>query len=118
MKRIWCLAVLIALTSSAYAGSISFRVGSHRVHIESPRHCRSASCTSVSISRSLSWRHKRDRNDDRDAAVPAKPVPPAPQTVSPPPAKPAEVVQPALQVERVAHQERRDLLRHDVDEGE
>ena len=154
MKRIWCLAVLIALTSSAYAGSFSFRVGSHRVHIEAPRHCRSASCTSVSISRSLNWRHKRDRNDDdRDAAVPAKPAPPAPQTVSPPsppattaptktiveapppaiytpaasttqivaappppaeqvsipaplppPAKSAEAVQPALQVERVAHQ--------------
>jgi hypothetical protein len=85
MKRIWCLAVLIALTSSAYAGSFSFRVGSHRVHIESPRHCRSASCTSVRISKSLNWRHRRDRNDDdRDAAAPAKPVPPAPQTVSPP----------------------------------
>ncbi|MDE5454995.1 DUF2147 domain-containing protein [Bradyrhizobium sp. CSA112] len=86
MKRFCCLAVLIALTTSAYAGSsISFRVGGHRVHIESPRHCRSASCTSVSISRSLDWRRKHDRyDDDRDAGVPAKPAPSAPQTVSPP----------------------------------
>ena len=35
MKRFCFLAVLIALTSSAHAGrSISFSVGSHRVHIE------------------------------------------------------------------------------------
>ena len=92
MKRICFLAALIALTSSAYAGSISFSVGRHRLHIESSRHCRSASCTSVSISRSLDWRHKRDRYDDeRDARAPARPAPAAPQTVSPstPPAPPA-----------------------------
>src|SRR5438034_11767584 len=86
MKRFWFLAVLIALSSSAHAGrSISFNVGSHRVHVESSRHCRSVSCASMSISRNLDWRRKRDRyNDDRDVAVPAKPVPPAPQTISPP----------------------------------
>ncbi|UPJ51477.1 DUF2147 domain-containing protein [Bradyrhizobium sp. 200] len=86
MKRFCFLAVLIALNSSAYGRSISFSVGSHRVHIESSRHCRSVSCASVSISRNLDWRRKRDRSDDgRDAAVPAKPVPPpAPQTISPP----------------------------------
>ena len=86
MKRFCFLAVLIALSSSAHAGrSISFSVGSHRVHIESSRHCRSVSCASMSISKRLDWRRKRDRyNDDRDAAVPAKPVPSVPQTVSPP----------------------------------
>jgi len=86
MKRFWFLAVLIALGSSAHAGrSISFNVGSHRVHVESSRHCRSVSCASMSISRNLDWRRKRDRyNDDRDVAVPAKSVPPAPQTISPP----------------------------------
>ena len=86
MKRFCFLAVLMALSSSAYAGrSISFSVGSHRVHIESSRHCRSVSCTSMSISRRLNWRHRRDRyNDDRDMAVPAKPAPSAPQTISPP----------------------------------
>ena len=86
MKRFCFLAVLIALSSSAHAGrSISFSVGSHRVHIESSRHCRSVSCASMSISRRLDWRRKRDRyNDDRDVAVPAKPAPSAPQTISPP----------------------------------
>jgi uncharacterized protein (DUF2147 family) len=85
MKRFCFLAVLMALSSSAYARSISFSVGGHRVHIESSRHCRSASCASMSISRSLDWRRKRDRHeDDRSAAAPAKPVPSAPQTVSPP----------------------------------
>jgi uncharacterized protein (DUF2147 family) len=90
MKRFCFLAVLIALTSSAHAGrSISFSVGSHRVHIESSRHCRSISCASMSISRKLDWRRKRERyNDDRDMAVPVKPVRPAPQTI-PPPAPPA-----------------------------
>jgi uncharacterized protein (DUF2147 family) len=93
MKRFCFLAALLVLSSPAYAGrSISFSVGSHRVHIESSRHCRSVSCASMSISRSLNWRHKRDRYEaDRDATVPAKPVPSVPQTVSPPaaPAPPA-----------------------------
>jgi len=86
MKRFWFLAVLIALSASAHAGrSISFSVGSHRVHIESSRHCHSVSCASMSIFRSLDWRRKRDRHDDdRDVAAPAKPAPPAPQTISPP----------------------------------
>jgi uncharacterized protein (DUF2147 family) len=88
MKRFCFLGVLIALSSSAYAAGISFSVGGHRVQIESSRHCRSAPCARMSISRSLDWRRKRDRyDDDRAAAVPAKPVPPAPpapQTVSPP----------------------------------
>ena len=96
MKRFCFLAVLMALSSSAYAGrSISFSVGSHRVHIESSRHCRSVSCTSMSISRRLNWRHRRDRYEgDRDATVPAKPVPSVPQTVSPP-APPATTAPPA-----------------------
>ena len=43
----------------------------------------------MSISRKLDWRRKRERyNDDRDMAVPVKPVRPAPQTI-PPPAPPA-----------------------------
>jgi uncharacterized protein (DUF2147 family) len=89
MTRSCFLAVLIALapaalTSPAQAGrSISFNVGSHRVHIT--KHCRSISCTSMSISKNLDWRRKRERYDDgRDTAVPAKPAAPAPLTVSPP----------------------------------
>jgi uncharacterized protein (DUF2147 family) len=85
MRRFCFLAVLIAFSSSAYAAGISFSVGGHRVQIESSRHCRSVSCARMSISRNLDWRRKRDRyDDDRDVAVPAKPVPLVPQTVSPP----------------------------------
>jgi uncharacterized protein (DUF2147 family) len=99
MKRFCFLAVLIALTSSAHAGrSISFSVGGHRVQIESSRHCRSVSCASMSISKNLDWRRKRNRyGDDRDVVVPVKPAPSAPQTVSPPapPAPPAPTAPPA-----------------------
>jgi uncharacterized protein (DUF2147 family) len=91
MKRICFLAVLLALGSSACSSpadagrSISFSLGRHRVHVESARHCRSLSCASVSISKRPNWRNRRDRyEDERDATVPAKPVPTVPQTVSPP----------------------------------
>jgi hypothetical protein len=89
MKLICFLAVLMAICSSAHAGgSISFSVGGHRVHIESSRYCRSPSCASVSVSRSLDWRRRRDRfeDDGRDAAVPGRP---APRIASPPSAPPA-----------------------------
>ncbi|WP_213287807.1 DUF2147 domain-containing protein [Bradyrhizobium sp. sGM-13] len=92
MKQLCFLGMLMLLGSSAHAGAISFKIGGHRVHIESSRHCRSTSCTSMSVSRSLNWRHKRDRHDDdRDGAVPAKP---APQTVSPPvpPSEPPKAI--------------------------
>ena len=46
MKRFLCLAVLMALSSSAQAGdSFSFVVAGHRA----PRDCNSPSCVSVSI---------------------------------------------------------------------
>jgi uncharacterized protein (DUF2147 family) len=105
MTRFGFLAVLIVLaspvvlTSPAQAGrSISFNVGSHRVHIA--KHCRSISCTSMSISKNLDWRRKRERYDDaRDKAAPVKPIPAAPQTVSPPappvPAAPPAITAPA-----------------------
>ncbi len=90
MKRLCFLAVLLALTSPADAGrSISFNFGKHRVHVESARHCWSLRCASVSISKRLNGRQRRDRHDEeRDATGPVKPVPPVPQTVSPPPPPP------------------------------
>ena len=74
--------------SSAYAGPFDFvqAVGSHRVHIESSRHCRSVSCASMSISRRLNWRHRRDRYEgERDARLCRQSLRrSAPQTISPP----------------------------------
>lgn len=90
MKRIYLLAVLMALSPSAYAGSsISFTVGGHRIHIEASSHCGSTSCASVSVSGIYDSRRKRDRFDDDDT-TPVKPASPAPQLISPP-ALPASV---------------------------
>jgi uncharacterized protein (DUF2147 family) len=75
MKRFFYLVVPMLLSSSAHAGnSLSFSVAGHRIHIEAPRHCRSASCLSVSIPGIYVTRRFRDRDDDRDDAAPAKPV--------------------------------------------
>jgi hypothetical protein len=83
MKPIYLVAMLMALSSPAYAGSsISFSVGGHRIHIEASSHCRSTSCASVSVSGIYDSRRKRDRFDDDDA-VPVKPALPAPPASNP-----------------------------------
>lgn len=101
MMRLCFLAALIAFSSSAKAGgSISFTVGGHRVHIESSRYCRSASCASVSIS---GPGRKDVRQDDVRNSAPAPAIvasPPAvyvpaaaaTQTVAAPPPPPPLVV--------------------------
>jgi hypothetical protein len=99
MKRFCTLVALMVLSSSADAGeSFSFVFGGHRIHIEAPRHCRSASCVSVSIPGIYETRRQRDPDDDVDAApgaLPAKPAAPAPVSIRPavptsskPPAEP------------------------------
>lgn len=93
MKRYSVLAVLMLLSPSAYADSISFSVGGRRIHIEAPRYCRSTSCASVSVSGGYRSRNRYDDDDryqdDRIDNVPVKPQPaPAPQTITPPAAKP------------------------------
>ena len=73
MKRFGYVAILMLLSSSAYAGgSYSFVVRGHRISIEAPRHCRSLSCLAIHETRL-----GRDRFDDLDAApdaAPAKPL--------------------------------------------
>jgi hypothetical protein len=91
MKRLYSLVALMLLTTSADAGQISFSVGGHRIRIDAPRHCRSTSCASVSVSGIYNSRRDRD-DDDRDVA-PSPPPPaaaPAPAQVSPPPAPPVQ----------------------------
>jgi uncharacterized protein (DUF2147 family) len=91
MKRFCCLAALMLLSSSAYAGhSFSFALGGHRIRVEAPRHCYSRSCLSVSIPGILA-RRSRDRTDEVNATpdpVPAKPPAPEAAQVSPRPAAP------------------------------
>jgi Uncharacterized protein conserved in bacteria (DUF2147) len=98
MKRFCYLVVLMMVSPSAYAGeSLSFVVGGHRIHIEAPRNCRSASCVSVSIPGIYS--RSRDRDEDVDAApdtAPAKPLAAAPAPVAAPPVAPP-AIRPAVQ---------------------
>ena len=94
MKRLCGLMVLMAVSSSADAGTISFSVGGHRIRIEAPRGCASSSCASISIPGVYESRRKRD-DDTRDVAASPPPAPvPAPAQVAPPPA-PAPVQQSA-----------------------
>ena len=95
MKRLCYLVVLMALSSSADAGSsLSFVVGGHRIRIEAPRHCNSPSCVSISIPGVYQNRHWRDRDDDDDLDVAhrAEAKPPATQQA----AVPQVVASPAI----------------------
>jgi uncharacterized protein (DUF2147 family) len=87
MKRLGYVAMLMVLSSSAYAGgSYSFVVRGQRISIEAPRHCRSLSC--------VSFHETRRGHDDIDAApdaAPAKPLAAAP--AQPEVSTPAQVVQ-------------------------
>jgi hypothetical protein len=87
MKRFCTLVALMVLSSSADAGeSFSFTIGGHRVRIEASRHCRSASCVSVSIPGIYDERRTRDPDDDVDAAphaLPATRVAPVPISIRP-----------------------------------
>ena len=75
MKRFCSLVVLMVLSSSAHAGnSFSFVIGGHRIHIEAPRHCRSASCVSVSIPGIYETRRGRDRDDESRRTPSAAPT--------------------------------------------
>jgi Uncharacterized protein conserved in bacteria (DUF2147) len=86
MRRFLYLVVLITLSSSADAGnSVSFVVAGHRITIDAPRDCDSASCVSVSIPGIYQSRGGRDQyDDDDDAATPAKPTATADQPVASP----------------------------------
>jgi uncharacterized protein (DUF2147 family) len=94
MKRFGYLAVLVMLlSSSADAGSISFMFHGHRVRVERPRHCFSRSCLSVTAP-GLNETHQDNGVDDiaaARAAAPAKPataLPVLPPVPSPAPVQP------------------------------
>jgi len=105
MTRLGYLVVLMALSSSAQAGdAISFVIGGHRINIDAPRNCRSASCVSVSIPGIYQTGRKHDRDHDtplapapvpapvvtsvKPAAAPVACVPPAPRPQPQPPVSP------------------------------
>jgi uncharacterized protein (DUF2147 family) len=90
--------VLMLVSSSADAGTISFSVGGHRVRIEAPRGCSSSSCASISIPGVYESRKKSD-DDTRDVAASPPPAPPAPTPVqvAPPPQPPVPAPPPVQQ---------------------
>jgi uncharacterized protein (DUF2147 family) len=97
MKKSFVLAALLMATTAAHAGnSISFEIGGHKVHIETPRDCDSLSCIKVSAPglsgfKDLKPARSQDKTDtalrtdppaQKTVAAPAEPAP-APQTVAP-----------------------------------
>jgi hypothetical protein len=97
MKPFFPFAVLMMFGSPVYAAdSISFVIGGHRIHIEAPRHCNSASCVSVSIP-GVYERRGRDRTDDGDRDVTAPTAAPASAPVQASAVPPAsKATQPAV----------------------
>ncbi|MFK4509704.1 DUF2147 domain-containing protein [Bradyrhizobium daqingense] len=79
------LIAIMAIAPAAEAGSYSFSIRGHRFHVEAPRHCRSASCVSIS-GRSL-------RASGNVSTAPAAQPAPAP-AVQPPQPICAEPVRP------------------------
>ncbi len=98
MKRLCTLLVLLVTASSAQADSISFSVAGHRIRVDAPRNCRSASCASISIPGIYESRRKKWDDEDRDvvAAPPPPATAPAPPVQQAPP--PAPIPSPAQQV--------------------
>jgi uncharacterized protein (DUF2147 family) len=91
MKRFGYLAVLmLLLSSSADARSISFMFHGHRVRVERPRHCFSRSCLSVTAP-GLHGTHQDDGVDDIAAVPDATPAKPALPVLPPVPSLPAPV---------------------------
>jgi uncharacterized protein (DUF2147 family) len=95
MKRLACLAVLMALSSPACArDSYSFTVHGHRIRVEADRHCRSLSCVSVSIPGVGNW---HNRHGDDDVAAVREPAPaPAPAAALPAPVQPQAQTAPVV----------------------
>lgn len=93
MKRLLALMMLMAVSSSADAGSFSFSVGGHRIRVEAPRGCSSSSCARISIPGVYESRKKRDNDSDNVVASPP-PAPAAAPVPAPAPA-PAPVQQSA-----------------------
>jgi uncharacterized protein (DUF2147 family) len=106
MHRFGSLVALMALGGTAHAAdSFSLVIGGHRIRIEAPRNCRSASCVSVSIPGLYVRQGRPDRDDRVIRPTPAPPVvqPPAPAPVAiPPPAPPLVTAASRPAVETVA----------------
>jgi uncharacterized protein (DUF2147 family) len=103
MKKLYVLAALLMLSTSAHAGnSISFRIDGYRVRVDVPNHCDRLSCIRISAPDFSDFNFKSikpGRDDDGDVATRADP--PAPKAAPAPDAK-ADVKAPAPDVKAAA----------------
>ena len=98
MRRFCYFLALMAFSSSAQASdSFSFVVAGHRISIEAPRHCRSASCVSVSIPGIYRSNRRSDRDDDVASAPEPAPANPPARAATCAPAVAAPASQPPVQ---------------------
>lgn len=106
MKKIFILAALLMVSTSAHAGGFSFEIEGQRIRIEAPRNCDSLSCLRITAPGFKGFKSRRfdddddanyrdDRRDDRasrDEPPPSRYAPapaPAPvQMAAPQPAAP------------------------------
>ena len=101
MKKLYVLAALLMLTTSAHAGnSISFQIEGHKIRIEAPKNCDSLSCIQISAP-SLSgssfgnFKGFKSKNSSDDNDVAERADPPAPAVPAPAPAVQATAPLPA-----------------------
>ncbi len=98
MKRLYVLAALLMVTTSAHAGNgISLEINGHKIHIEAPKNCDSLACIKVSApdlsGSGFGFKGFKfaNRDDDNDIAPPSDPPAqksvsaPVDQTAAPPP---------------------------------
>ena len=63
MKKLIILAALLAATTSAHAGSVSFEIEGKRVTIEMPANCSSVSCLKITAPGVAGFNSSRPDND-------------------------------------------------------
>ena len=102
MKKLYILAALLMVTTSAHAGGVTFQINGERIRVESPRNCNALSCIKITApgysgtigNIDLKGLGSKSKDDDVADTTPAKPAPapaaaPAPvQATAPQPAAP------------------------------
>jgi len=73
MKKLYFLAALLAATTSAHAGTVSFEIEGKRVNIEMPPHCRSVSCLVITAPGVSGFNAPRSDDDGDSSPAPERP---------------------------------------------
>jgi hypothetical protein len=98
MKKLYILAALLMVSTSAHAGGITLQINGERVRVEAPRNCSGISCIKITSpgytgtlgNIDLKGMGSKSKIDDDVVAAPAAPAAPAPaQATAPLPPAPA-----------------------------